>query len=72
MKITDFPAERFHLEKEKNGIAKGQHRKKKDENSHIIHAKTGVKPGTIRGEFNKDGSPRKKPGVTRHILLYVF
>jgi hypothetical protein len=22
-----------------------------------------VKPGTKRGEFNKDGSPRQKPGV---------
>lgn len=25
--------------------------------------KRGVKPGTKRGEFNKDGSPRQKPGV---------
>lgn len=49
--------------KRKTGMAKGEHRKKRDENGNVIHAKPGVKPGTTRSEFNKDGSPRKKPGV---------
>lgn len=49
--------------KRKTGMAKGTHRKQRDENGKIIHKKPGVKKGTVRSEFNKDGSVRKKPGV---------
>lgn len=48
--------------KRKTGMAKGDHRKKRDENGNIIHAKPGPKPGTVRSDINKDGTPRKKPG----------
>lgn len=48
--------------KRKTGMAKGDHRKKRDQNGNIIHAKPGPKPGTVRSDINKDGTPRKKPG----------
>lgn len=51
--------------KRKTGMAKGTHRKQKDENGQVIHKKPGVKQGTVRSEYNKDGSPRKKPGVQK-------
>lgn len=51
--------------KRKTGMAKGTHRKQKDENGNVIHKKPGVKAGTVRSEFNKDSSVRKKPGVQK-------
>lgn len=47
----------------KTGPKKGTHHKRYDAQGEIVPLKSGVKPGTKRSEFNKDGSPRKKPGV---------
>lgn len=47
----------------KTGPKKGTHHKRYNAQGEIVPLKSGVKPGTKRSEFNKDGSPRKKPGV---------
>ena len=46
----------------KRGPKKKSHHVVLDENGNVLKRKPGPKPGTIRGEFNKDGTPRQKPG----------
>ena len=51
------------LRHRKTGPKSGSHHKQYDSDGNVVKKTGGVAKGTKRPDFNKDGTPRKKPGT---------